>query len=49
MMPDEIVAAVRATVRDVVTDSALRRTRVAKMTELFDGRGAERIITALCG
>lgn len=46
---DEIGTAVRASVREVVADSRLRRKRVTRMKDLFDGLGAERIIRKLAG
>lgn len=49
MSAEELGSEVRAGVREILSDSQLRAERVNRMTNLFDGRGAERIVTALCG
>jgi hypothetical protein len=49
MSAEELGLEVRAGVREILSDSQLRAERVNRMTNLFDGRGAERIVTALCG
>lgn len=46
---EELGSHVRAGVREILDDTDRRQARVSRMTELFDGRGAERIVTALCG
>jgi spore coat polysaccharide biosynthesis predicted glycosyltransferase SpsG len=40
--------AVQHGVREILADNQLRLARVQRMTTLFDGRGASRIIDALC-
>lgn len=42
-------AAVRSGVREILTNDGLRAERVQRMTDLFDGRGSQRIITVLAG
>lgn len=47
MTVDEFAEAVTAGVREILSDTALRQARVARMRELFDGNGAGRVIDAL--
>lgn len=43
------IEGVRAGLREILSDYGRRATRVTRMTELFDGHGSARIITALVG
>lgn len=44
----EFTDAVSAGLREILANDELRARRVARMTELFDGLGSQRIISALC-
>ena len=48
MSADELGRHIRAGLNEILDDSALRHQRVNRMTELFDGKGAERIIDRMC-